>query len=504
MEQTQEEDYLSAAVKRFFGLNYLYPYQRLVVSNILEAIAGNKDENGDCAGSQIVILPTGAGKSLCFQLPAMLVEGATLVIYPILSLMADQERRLNELAEKTGQDFMRPVVIRGGQSADERNEIFRRVQSGQSRFIIANPEVLLTEKLLETLPSLGIVHMVIDESHCVSEWGESFRPSYLRIGEIVKAIGGEEKPPVVTAFTATASAPVLEKISRYVFGGDVKRIVGNPDRSNIEYSAKGALLKDLAVRDLLMKNELPAIVFCSSREGCEKLSRYLRYWFGNAVRFYHAGMTKEERKMIEKWFFDVKELVLVATCAFGMGIDRADIRTVIHRDAPPSPEAYLQESGRAGRDGQKSKAFIVWGEEDELALMRADGGENRRRVQKLLDYARDAVNCRREALMGFMDYSPPGPYPEKPEDGCCDVCEGKASPRYREERSLLEFFRRNARCFTVKEAARILAASKEVDWSEDEAKYAVNTLLRQGKLKELKRPWKGKLIPAPGQGRRRR
>jgi ATP-dependent DNA helicase RecQ len=515
-------DFLSRAVKRFFGLDYLFPYQRLVVSNILEAFDALKvpeteeaEKTGEtfppettdraASGRQIVILPTGAGKSLCFQLPAMILEGATLVLYPILSLMADQERRLRSKG-------FNPALLRGGQSEEERNEIFSRIRSGESRFIIANPEVLLTPKMIKALPGLNIVHVVIDEAHCVSEWGESFRPSYLRIAEIIEALRAVPKTPagngfslpLVTAFTATASAPVLEKIERYIFGPDissstqVNRIVGNPDRSNIEYAAQGALVRDLAVRDLLLKNELPAIVFCSSREGSEKLTRYLRRRFGEQARFYHAGLSREERADTEKWFFENDKIILVATCAFGMGIDRGDIRTVIHRDCPPSAEAYLQESGRAGRDGQKSKAILLWGEEDKFALVRAGSETGKTRVEKLLAWARDTSKCRRQALLDLMDYRFPGPYPESPEEGCCDVCSGRASAEYREERSLTGFFRRNKRCYTLPEAVRVLAGAKEAGWSEEEAKLAVLTLVKTGKLRIKKHfPWKGTIGVCP-------
>jgi ATP-dependent DNA helicase RecQ len=229
---TDFTDPISRAVKELFGMDYLFPYQRLVVGNILEAAAATgvkfrydmgaaeaevtateaatemdvdfsaadevSDEDRAGMGRQIVILPTGAGKSLCFQLPAMMLEGATLVIYPILSLMADQERRLAERG-------FAPVILRGGQSAEEREVIWDKLKSGESRFIIANPEVLLTPKVLEMLGELGIVHIVIDESHCVSEWGESFRPSYLEIHKIVSAVAPAAS--AATASTAPASTP---------------------------------------------------------------------------------------------------------------------------------------------------------------------------------------------------------------------------------------------------------------------------------------------------------
>ncbi|MDR0502245.1 MAG: RecQ family ATP-dependent DNA helicase [Treponema sp.] len=505
-------DPLSAAVKSLFGLSYLFPYQRLVMTNILEAAqaAGirlnwpeetaqheetppekNAEEylsDRELSGRQIVILPTGAGKSLCFQLPAMLMEGLTLVIYPILSLMADQERRLNERR-------FDPVIIRGGQGKEERDEIWRKLESGQSKFIIANPEVLLTAQVKARLEKIKVIHAVIDEAHCVSEWGESFRPDYLEIGAIVKSLN----PPLVTAFTATASAPVLEKIRKYVFGDlEARQIVGNPDRPNICYSAKGCISRDLAVRDLLVKNKRPAIVFCSSRPGTEKLSRYLRNefacmgfnWSGE-VRFYHAGLSREEKTNTEKWFINNREAVLCATCAYGMGVDKADVRTVIHRDCAPSVEAYLQESGRAGRDGEQSQAILLWGPDDERTLKRAKTEADRTRVLALLRYARDIERCRRHSLIKMLDYNADGEVPEK---NCCDVCENTAGGELREASSIWNFFKKCKRRFTPEEAASVLAASETVRWSEEDAALVISHLIKTGRLKKFKHfPWKNRI-----------
>jgi ATP-dependent DNA helicase RecQ len=498
-------DPLGDKVKELFGLPYLFPYQRLVISNILEAAAPAGDDQDDM-GRQIVILPTGAGKSLCFQLPAMLLPGPTLVLYPILSLMADQERRLRERG-------FEPVLLRGGQSGEERTEIWEKIRSGKSRFIIANPEVLLSPKVMAVLGGLGIAHVVIDEAHCVSEWGESFRPSYLRIGEIIAACGatGETGAPVaataapaaparrplVTAFTATASAPVLAKIQSYIFGGrGAHRIIGNPDRSNISYAAQGCVLRNLAVRDLIARNELPAIVFCSTRGETEKLSRYLRESFaggplGQEVRFYHAGLSREEKTAVEQWFFGNPRAVLTATCAYGMGVDKADIRTVIHRDCPPSVEAYLQESGRAGRDGKPSRAYLLWGPADQRQLERARDQAAAQRIRKLLDYARNTTDCRREALLSLLDYQGSG---EKPPENCCDVCEGRARPELREETGLLQFFRRNRRAYSLEEAAAHLGDMEQFGWSPGEVKSVLEELVRLKKLRIVKNPlWKGKI-----------
>ena len=514
-EQLNEmPDPLSGAVKSLFSLSYLFPYQRLVITNILETAQavgiqvkwpGQKDEESptkieadavdnkeetdrESCGRQIVILPTGAGKSLCFQLPAMLIEGLTLVIYPILSLMADQERRLNERG-------FSPVIIRGGQSKEERDEIWEKLKNGKAKFIIANPEVLLTEQVKTQLEKIKVTHIVIDEAHCVSEWGESFRPSYLEIGSIINSLN----PPLVTAFTATASSPVLEKIRKYIFGdSEARQIVGNPDRPNICYSAKGCINRNLAVRDLLIKNSRPAIVFCSSRPGTEKLARYLRnefaemgYSWHREIKFYHAGLSREEKTDVEKWFINNTEAVLCATCAYGMGVDKADVRTVIHRDCAPSVEAYLQESGRAGRDGELSNAILLWGPEDEAALSRAKTEADRNRLSSLLRYARDTEHCRRHALLALLNYDSGG---ETPENQCCDVCEKKADGNLREEASILDFFRRNKRRFTQDNAASVLAQSETVRWSEDDAAQTIGYLMKSGKLRRTKKfLWKRRI-----------
>ena len=511
-------DPLTQAVKDLFGLSYLFPYQRLVIANILEAAeavgiricwpgddpdsfasvhpdvssfqAPESESDRESSGHQIVILPTGAGKSLCFQLPAMLMRGPTLVIYPILGLMADQERRLTE------QGFS-PVLLRGGQTKEERDVIWEKLRTGASKFIIANPEVLLTPAVLERMQEIKIIHVVIDEAHCVSEWGETFRPSYLEIGKIIEVAAS----PMITAFTATAGAFVLEKIEKHIFGSKgARRIIGNPDRKNISYTAKGCILRNLAVRDLVLENQRPAIVFCSSRPGTERLARYLRNEMAERnvpwqreIRFYHAGLSREEKKETENWFLHNDSAVLAATCAYGLGIDKPDIRTVIHRDCPPSVEAYLQESGRAGRDGHLSRAIFLWGPEDERSLSRARTDKDSQRIAKLLAYARDTSRCRREALLDLLDYTGEK---DSPASYCCDVCENEARAVLREEASLKDFFRRNKRSYTLSEAARNLARSESIRWSEENVREAVNYLVKTGVLRKHKNPlWKDKISP---------
>lgn len=505
-------DPVNNAAKILMGINYLFPYQRLVVSNILEAAEENSipvnwpkdmktdseismidehiknddvpDDDRHSMGRQIVILPTGAGKSLCFQLPAMLLGGPTLVIYPILSLMADQERRLTERG-------FHPVILRGEQSEDERDTLWQKLESGESRFIIANPEVLLSPKVFHKLESLGIVHLVIDEAHCVSEWGESFRPTYLEIGKIIDAA----KVPLITAFTATASAPVLQKIEQYIFGDNgAHKILGNPNRINIFYYTKGAILRNLAVKDTILQNERPAIVFCSSRSGTEKLAHYLRESLHEKeIRFYHAGLSREEKTKVEEWFFKSPTGILTATCAYGMGVDKADIRTVIHRDCPPSVEAYLQESGRAGRDGNPSKAILLWGPDDETALKRVTNNYDKERLNQLIQYAGNIEQCRRKQLLTLLNFEGDT---ETAENGCCDVCENSADNRVREEASMSAFFKRNPNMYTVYEAAKFLEQTINPEWSEDDIKIVLNYLLKKESIRKNKIfLWKDKIMP---------
>jgi ATP-dependent DNA helicase RecQ len=494
-----EEDPLTNAAQHLFGVPFLFPYQRLVVSNILEAatlarVQISWDDRGqdaaeDCAdaeppygaGRQIVVLPTGAGKSLCFQLPGALLRGITLVIYPLLSLAADQERRLVERG-------FAPIVLRGAQSEEERSAVWERLREPGPRFLLSNPEALLSPKTLERLRSLDVVHLVIDEAHCVSEWGESFRPAYLRIGEIVSAVS----PPVVTAFTATASARVMERINAVVFKrADARRIVGNPDRINISYSARACILRDAAVRDIMRENQRPAIVFCSSRVGSEELAGYLRNELGDKeIRFFHAGLSQEEKTAVQAWFMKNPRAILVATCAFGMGVDKADIRTVIHRDCPPSVEAYLQESGRAGRDGLPSKAILLWGPDGAQSLRRAKTQADRSRLSAMLTYAEDTSRCRRRSLLDLLDYA--GEI-VAPDGVCCDVCAKTAKKTLREE-VITPFFKRYKRCYTLTEAAAILAQDETLGWTEHDLSKAIQSLIQHKKLKRIKNIfWDNKL-----------
>ena len=309
-----EDDPVAKAAYDNFGIRYMFPWQRMVVSNIMEAyeaIRNGKDlsqaDDVFCKGRQIVLLPTGAGKSLCFQVPALLLDGPTLVIYPLLALMTDQQRRMEE-------GSLRSVTFRGGQSQEERAENFRKLKEG-AKIILANPEVLQSKSLVGQLKEVGICHLAIDEAHCVSEWGDSFRPSYLGLGEVIK----ELDPPVITAFTATASPPVLARVAEILFDGQAHVVRSESDRPNIHYFVRRAAVKKKEALYLAATEERPMIIFCGTRGKSEDMARELNFCFGDGTaQFYHAGLEKEEKEAVEQWFYKSRDGILCATCAYGV------------------------------------------------------------------------------------------------------------------------------------------------------------------------------------------
>ena len=400
------DDDATIACQKAFNIKYMFPWQRLVVANIMDAYYSFPDENGhkDTPRHQIVLLPTGAGKSLCFQVPALLLPGPTLIIYPLLALMSDQERRMNEGSLKS-------VVFRGGQTREEREENFRKLKDENYRIIIANPEVLDNDELIAGLKECNISHIAIDEAHTVWEWGSSFRKAYLELGKIIKKL----EVPVVTAFTATASPEVLENVGQVLFDGDFHIVRSESDRPNIHYYVYRAASKEKAALYLSSSEERPMILFCSSRNHAEQMCRYLNMAYGSQVsRFYHAGLEKEEKTKIEKWFFDKKDVVLCATCAFGMGVDKSDIRTVVHVDAPATAESYIQEAGRGGRDRNVANAILLWSSRDEEKV---SGFDEKSRFRAVRDFALSKT-CRRQKLLDALGA-------EEAVCSGCDICDRK-------------------------------------------------------------------------------
>ncbi|MCQ2583352.1 MAG: RecQ family ATP-dependent DNA helicase [Treponema sp.] len=415
-ENLYDEDLVGRLAFENFGIRYLFPWQRMVIANILEAYEYHElieslegeakvkfeRENGDsfCKGRQVVLLPTGAGKSLCFQIPAFVFDGPTLIIYPLLALMTDQQRRMES-------GSLRSVIFRGGQSELQRRENFEKIKNG-AKIIIANPEVLQSEHLLRQLKEVGIKHIAIDEAHCVSEWGDSFRSSYLSLGKVIEFL----KPPVITAFTATASPDVLSRVSEILFGGEVHVVRSESDRQNIHYFVRQAAAKKKEALYLAKTEARPMIIFCGTRDKAEDMAQELNVCFGRgSAKFYHAGLSKEEKEFVEKWFFESKDGVLCATCAYGMGVDKKDIKTVVHLQAPGTAEAYIQEAGRGGRDGSVAKAILLWSLEDSVNFNVFKPDSREAAMKKFAE----TTDCRRQVLLDALGA-------EKAVCSGCDLC----------------------------------------------------------------------------------
>lgn len=468
-----EKDYVTEKAKEAFGITYLYPWQRIVIGNILEPNQDNR--------RQIVLLPTGAGKSLCFLTPALLLEGPTLVIYPLLALMSDQKRRMD-------QGNLKSVEFRGGQSHEEREENFAKIRQG-AEVILANPEVLQNQTLVERLSQCNIQHIAIDEAHCVSEWGDSFRPSYLELGKIIDKIN----PPSVTAFTATASPSVLERISEVLFHGKSHVVKSDFDRPNIHYYVQNAYAKKKAAFRLAVMEEKPLIIFCGTRAKSEDMARELSQYLGrDKVRFYHAGLEREEKTEVEKWFYDKKDAVLCCTVAFGMGVDKKDIHTVIHLEPSPNAENYLQESGRAARDGSIGKAILLWSPSDSVHFSRYRE-ESRERVIK--EFA-EASTCRRQILLDALKG-------EKAACDGCDVClNGRPADFAWDADFALKFIRSHRKMYDWMELTeRLLEAFNRHDekmfgmhvWDGQDIEQILFQLKRKRLIRTSLWPWLGKV-----------
>ena len=330
------------ALKILFGYDSFRAGQKSVIDSIL----ARRDA--------FAVMPTGAGKSVCYQIPAVLLPGITLVVSPLISLMQDQVKALNEAGVPA-------AFINSSLSEKDYNETIRRARQGIYKIIYIAPERLVTEGFLALAKSVPVSMVTVDEAHCISQWGQDFRPSYMRIVEFVKTL---EKRPIISAFTATATETVREDIICTLGLQNPFTLVNGFDRENLFFQVDKPKNKEQYILKYISGHSGDSgIIYCATRKNVDNIYELLKSK-GISVGKYHAGMSAEERKKMQDDFvFDYTSIV-VATNAFGMGIDKSNVRFVIHYNMPQSMENYYQEAGRAGRDGLDAKCILLFSPQD--------------------------------------------------------------------------------------------------------------------------------------------
>ena len=384
-----------------FGFDGFRPGQQ----EIVEAVTAGENV--------LAIMPTGGGKSLCFQMPALLRSGVTVVISPLIALMRDQVRALQELGVGAG-------ALTSGNTPEETDAVWEGLEAGTLKLLYMAPERLAAGSVTGMLKRVGVSMIAVDEAHCVSQWGHDFRPDYLRIGELRRVL---DVP--LAAFTATADAETQVEIVQKLFDGAAPRsFLRGFDRPNIHlaFAAKNSPRAQILNFAEARKGQ-SGIVYCGTRAKTEGLAKALRD-DGHVALHYHGGMEADDRRIAERRFQQEDGLIVVATVAFGMGIDKPDIRWVAHADLPKSIEAYYQEIGRAGRDGAPAETLTLFGPDD-IRLRRSQIDEglapperraaDHARLNALLGLA-EALECRRKSLLGYFDET-------DITCGRCDLCD---------------------------------------------------------------------------------
>ena len=420
-------------LKRYFGYTSFRPGQDRMVS----AILSGRDALG--------VMPTGAGKSICYQVPALMMPGITLVVSPLVSLMADQVRSLKAAGA-------RPAYLNSTLTPGQQNTVLKRASEGWYQIMYVAPERLSDPRFLAFAQraaapgGLGVPLVAVDEAHCVSQWGQDFRPAYLAIADFVAAL---PQRPVLAAFTATATERVRADIAAMLGLRAPETVVTGFDRTNLYFGVEelGEKAKLTRIRDYVLEHaQESGIVYCSTRKATDELAAELGRALGpHGVRVgrYHAGMGVEERRRAQDAFICDDMSVIVATNAFGMGIDKPNVRYVIHHNVPESIEAYYQEAGRAGRDGDPASCLLLWNgndfrirrflidqERDDEALDPEQCEQARRNRFRLLSQMEGyckTTGCLREYILRYFGDEAAGMPPSLPGDaaeGCgnCSNC----------------------------------------------------------------------------------
>jgi ATP-dependent DNA helicase RecQ len=395
----------AAALRVHFGHPEFRPGQREAV----DAALGGRDV--------LLVMPTGAGKSVCYQLPALVDGRLAVVVSPLVSLMQDQVDGLGEHA----------ALINAQREGAENRETLARAIAGDVRLLYVAPERFAAPGFTDRLSAADIGLFVVDEAHCVSQWGHDFRPDYFRLGDVAARLGAES----TFAATATATPRVAVDIINRLGLEDPVRITTGFDRPNLSYDVvpvRGDRAKRDATRALLSEpGALPAIVYAGTRKKTEEAARRISGELGFRVDPYHAGMERDARAEAQRRFMSGEAPVVVATNAFGMGVDKADVRTVVHETVPSSLEAYYQEAGRAGRDGLPSRCVLLAENRDKglhvFFINDTQGEEAKqhrwRQYREVWSFV-EGERCRRAAIQRhFGDRADP-----VASGRCCDVCDG--------------------------------------------------------------------------------
>ncbi len=374
----------------------------------------------------LIVMPTGGGKSLCYQLPGLASEDLTIVVSPLIALMNDQWRRLIAAGHPV-------AMISSGMSPEAARAALDQVRSGAARIVYCSPERFASGVFLDALAQRRIDLMAVDEAHCVSEWGHDFRPDYLRLPEIAERLG---RPPVMACTATATKAVAAEIVSRFGLRKPLQ-VRSGFDRPNLSFDVvrlegKGSKARRLALLEagLADPENRPAIVYCGTRRDTDEVAQSLRD-SGLRALGYHAGMESEERTTTQRRFMTGEAEVIVATNAFGMGVDKANVRSVWHMAIPTSLEAYYQEAGRGGRDGLPAKAVMLAMKADlgrlvrfieqrdpELAIARERGWRDYRTIKSFIYGDR----CRRRSILDHFGDREAG----RPLGRCCDVCDAQS------------------------------------------------------------------------------
>ena len=368
-------------LQRVFGYDQFRPGQEALIDGVLSG----RDVFG--------IMPTGGGKSMCYQIPALLLPGITLVVSPLISLMRDQVMALKAAG-------IQAAFINSTLTASQLHAVYRNLRAGQYKLVYVAPERLDTPSFLDLAAQLPIQFLAVDEAHCISQWGQDFRPSYLRIVQFIQAL---PRRPVIGAYTATATEQVRQDVERILMLRSPVRTVTGFDRPNLYFEVQKPEMRDQQLRQLIRHRQgKSGIVYCSTRKNVETVCQMLCDQGFSATR-YHAGLSEQERNENQEDFLYDRKPIMVATNAFGMGIDKSNVSFVIHYNMPKSMEAYYQEAGRAGRDGSPAECILLYkGFDVQTArFLINNGSENEELDPAQREIIRQQDLRRLEAMVGY-------------------------------------------------------------------------------------------------------